>query len=124
VELPSTIRDELIDELDEWLEAVGEPDVEQVVAYLLEQLEVHGDEHGVDDIVAKLEEEGGLESSLTETLEEEMGSNDEFEFTGEEVVSLLERLTGIEWDEEDEDEDEDGEDDEDDEDDEEEDDED
>lgn len=124
MELPSTIRDELIDELDEWLEAVGEPDVEQVVAYLLEQLEVHGDEHGVDDIVAKLEEEGGLESSLTETLEEEMGSNDEFEFTGEEVVSLLERLTGIEWDEEDEDEDEDGEDDEDDEDDEEEDDED
>ena len=37
------------------------------------------------------------EHTLAETLEEEMGSNDEFEFTGEEIVSLIERMCGIEW---------------------------
>jgi hypothetical protein len=26
-----------------------------------------------------------------------MSSNDEFEYTGEEIISLLERLCGVEW---------------------------
>jgi hypothetical protein len=47
-----------------------------------------------------------------------MSSNDEFEYTGEELVSLLERICGIEWesstDDDDDDEDDDFDDDDDD----------
>lgn len=98
VQLPKSLRDKLIDELDDFLDAIAAPEVEQVVAYLLEQIELHGEDTGRDDLVAEMEEEGSLDGSLSETLETEMESNDEFEFTGEEIVTLLERIVGIDWD--------------------------
>lgn len=112
MQLPYSIRESLVDEMDEYLESYGStPDPEAVAAYVIELLEGHAEEEGVDDVVVELEESGSLDEPLQDVLEQEMSSNDEFEYTGEEVVSLLERTCAIEWeagedDDEDEDEDE------------------
>ena len=98
MELPSALRDSLVERLDRYFEALGEsPEAEAVVSYTLELLEEYGDESGEDDIVLALEEEGALDGSLATVLEEEIESSSDFEPTGEEVVSLIERLCGIEW---------------------------
>ncbi len=98
MQLPNSMREALVDEVDEYLEAFSsEPDSEQVAAFVVELLESFAEDEAIDDVIQKLEESGELEGALTETLESEMSSNDEFEYTGEEVISLLERLTGIEW---------------------------
>jgi hypothetical protein len=118
VQLPYSMRESLVDDIDEFLEAfASDPEPEQVATYMIETLETYAEEEGIDDLIPTLEEQGELDASLLETLETEMTSNDEFEYTGEEIVSLLERLCGIEWEEaededgeEDEDEDEDDED--------------
>ena len=112
MQLPHSMRESLVDDIDEFIENFAtDPESEAVANYVIEQLETYADEEGIDDIVATLEEEGELEASLQETLETEMTGNDEFEYTGEELVSLLERVCGIEWeDDEDEDEEEDDED--------------
>jgi hypothetical protein len=118
VQLPISMRDQLVEEVDEYLEAFSsEPDPEAVGGYLVELLENYAEDEGIDDLIASLEEEGELDGTLQDTLETEMSSNDEFEYTGEEIISLLERLCGIEWesDEDDEDDEEAEEDDEDDE---------
>jgi metal-responsive CopG/Arc/MetJ family transcriptional regulator len=94
-----SFRETLVDELDDMLDAYGtKPDSESIAEFLIEQLELYADETGIDDIINALEEAGELEAPLQETLESEMSSNDEFEYTGEEIVSLLERLCHIEWD--------------------------
>ena len=98
MQLPFSMRDSIVEDLDEYLDAISStPDSEQVVAYVLEILETYGEDEGIDDIVGTLEEEAQLDGTLSESLEEEMSSNDEFEYTGEEIVSLLERLCGLEW---------------------------
>lgn len=118
MELPTALRDDLLETLDDYLENLGSNTVEpeQLVGYLLEQFEIFADEHGIEDIIPSLEESGALDTPLQETLEEEMGSNSEFEFTGEEVLKLVETVCALEWDddldfddddEEDEDDDED-----------------
>ncbi len=99
MQLPLSVRESLVDDVDEFLEAFStDPEPEQVANYVLELLETYADEEGIDDIVPTLEEEAELDGSLHEMLESEMASNDEFEYTGEEVVSILERICGIEWD--------------------------
>jgi hypothetical protein len=106
VELPEPIREELIDDLEEFLSNLpDDPDAEMVANFMIEQLEIYAEERGIEDIVVKLEESGALDSSLRETLESEMASNEDFEFTEEECVDLLETITDIEWVEEEEDED-------------------
>lgn len=109
MQLPNSMRDKMVDDLDEYLEAVSaSPDTEAIAAYVIELLETYAEDAGIDDIVALLEEETALDSGLSETIEEEMSSNDEFEYTGEEIISLVERLCEIEWvDGEDDDDDED-----------------
>ena len=113
MELPSSLRETLVDELDDYIEALADhPSAEHVAAYLAEQLEVWAEDEGMDDVLADIEEEAALDGSFTEIFEAEMESNEEFEWTGEEVVSLFERVCEIEWEddegeEEDEDEDED-----------------
>ncbi len=98
MQLPFSMRDSLVEDLDEYLDAISStPDTEAVVAYVIELLETYGEDEGIDDIVAQFEEEAQLDGTLSESLEEEMSSNDEFEYTGEEIVSLLERLCDIEW---------------------------
>jgi len=96
--LPFSIRDQLVEDIDEYLEAVSaSPDIEAVVNYVIELFETYAEDEGIDDVVSTLEEEGQVDGSLSEALEEEMGSNDEFEFTGEEVVSLVEKICTLEW---------------------------
>lgn len=113
MQLPNSMRDNMVDDLDEYLDAVSaSPDTEAIAGYVIELLETYAENAGIDDVIGSLEEAAGLDGSLSETLEEEMSSNDEFDYTGEEIMSLLERLCEIEWiesedDGEDEDEDED-----------------
>lgn len=116
MQMPFSMREALVDDLDEYLENVAEsPDPEAVVAYVIELLETYGDDAEIEDIVAGIEEDSTLDGSLSEVLEEEMSSNDEFKYTGEEIISLLERLCDIEWDyDDDEEADDDGDDEEDD----------
>ena len=98
MQLPNTMRDKMVDDLDEYLEAVSaSPDTEAIASYVIELLETYAEDAGIDDVVATLEEESTLDGTLVETIEEEMSSNDEFEYTGEEITSLLERLCDIEW---------------------------
>ncbi len=98
MQLPISMRDQLVEEVDEYLEAFSsQPDPEAVGGYLVELLENYADDEGIDDLIASLEEQGELDGTLQDTLETEMSSNDEFEYTGEEIISLLERLCGIEW---------------------------
>lgn len=104
MQLPFSIRENLVDEMDEYLESYGsDPDPEAVATYIIELLEAHADDLGIDDMIVDLEESGALDEPLQDVLESEMSSNDEFEYTGEEVVSLLERTCVIEWEAEDED---------------------
>jgi len=105
MQLPSKLRDILVNELDEYFDAVGsEPDPEAVSQYVIELLETFADDAGMDELVEQMEEEAALDTNLQQTLEEEMSSNDEFKATGEELATLVERLCMVEWgDEEDDD---------------------
>jgi len=98
VQLPTSLRDPLVDELDGYLENFSSsPDGEAVANFLVEELEVWADDEGLDDIIHRLTEAGQLELDFVQAFENEMTSNDEFTYTGEEVVSLLEKLCGVEW---------------------------
>ena len=78
MQLPNALRDQLVLELDAYLEAYGsEPDAEAVASYVVELLEAFADEEGLDDLLIELEESGELDEPLGEVLESEMGSNDE-----------------------------------------------
>ncbi|TNE84212.1 MAG: hypothetical protein EP330_30290 [Deltaproteobacteria bacterium] len=106
MELPISLRESLVDDLDDFLEALSaNPSAEAVAAYLVEQLEVWAEDEGEDDLIGDLEDEAALDGSLLEVLESEMDSNEEFEWTGEEVVSLFEQLCEIDWEEVDDDDD-------------------
>lgn len=107
MQLPDSIREALVNDLEEFLSNLPEdPDAEMVANFILEQLESYADEYGIEDIVVSLEESGGLDGALRDELESEMSSNEDFEFTEEECVELLETICDIEW-VEDEDEDDD-----------------
>lgn len=114
MQLPNSLRESLVNELEVYLGSVGDPEAEKVSEFMVEQLELYADESGRDELLSDLEDSGGLDGSLKESLESEMASNDDFEFTEEECVSLLESLCEVEWDEEEEEEDEDEDDDDDD----------
>lgn len=118
IQLPHDMRDTLVEQLDEYLEAhSGSPDGEVVAAYVIELLGTVAEELKVEEseeIVLKLESSGELEASLQELLEEEFESNEELEYTGEEIISLIEKVCDVEWttaDDDDADEDDDDEDD-------------
>jgi hypothetical protein len=118
IQLPHEMRDTLVEQLDEYLDAqTGSPDPETVATYVIELIGTASEEMALDDadeIILKLESSGELEASLLELLEEEFESNDEFEFTGEEIVSLVEKRCEVEWTSSDEDDDDDEKDEEDD----------
>lgn len=99
MELPNTLRESLVENLDLFLSNFGgRPNEEQVVAFVVELLETWADDSDYhDDVTSVMADEAALDGSLSEVFESELASNDELEFTGEEVVSLLERLAEIEW---------------------------
>lgn len=101
MQLPHEMRDTLVEQLDEYFDAhTGSPDGEVVAAYVIELIGTVAEEMKVDDgdeLILKLEASGELEASLLELLEEEFESNDEFEYTGEEIVSVVEKVCEVEW---------------------------
>lgn len=115
MQLPHEMRDTLVEQLDEYFDAQsGSPDGETVASYVIELIGTVAEELKVEDgdeLILKLESSGEMEASLLELLEEEFESNDEFEYTGEEIVSLLEKVCDVEWTTKDEDEEEDDDDD-------------
>ena len=117
MQLPHGMRDALVEQLDEYFDAQsGSPDGETVASYVSELIGTVAEELKVEDgdeIILKLESSGEMEASLLELLEEEFESNDEFEYTGEEIVSLIEKVCEVEWTTKDEDDSEDDSDDDD-----------
>lgn len=104
VQLPESIREALVNDLEEFLSNLpDDPEPEMVASFIVEQLESYADERGIEDIVVQLEESGSLDGGLRDELESEMASNDDFEFTEEECVELLETMCDIEWIEDDDD---------------------
>jgi hypothetical protein len=98
VQLPETIREALVNDLEEYLSNLpDDPEAEMVANFILEQLEIYADEYGIEDIVVALEESGSLDGALRDELESEMSNNDEFEYTEEDCVELLETMCDIEW---------------------------
>lgn len=101
MQLPHEMRDTLVEQLDEYFDAQGGSlDGEVVAAYVIELIGTVAEELKIDDgdeIILKLESSGEMEASLLELLEEEFESNDEFEYTGEEIVSLVEKVCEVEW---------------------------
>ena len=101
MQLPHEMRDTLVEQLDEYFDAHGgSPDGEVIAAFVIELIGTVAEELKVDDgdeIILKLESSGEMEASLLELLEEEFESNEEFEYTGEEIVSLLEKVCEVEW---------------------------
>lgn len=100
MQLPTDLREALVDSLDDFLDAfAGDADPEVLTNFIVEQLELYADDVGLDDIIGQLEQSGPTEFTFTEFLETELQSNDELAQTGEELISLLERAYAIEWDE-------------------------
>lgn len=89
MQLPHEMRDTLVEQLDEYLEGQGGADGEAVAAFVIELIGTVADDLKVDDpdeVLLKMESSGELEASLLELLEEEFESNDEFEYSGEEIL--------------------------------------
>lgn len=100
VELPQTMRDLFVDQLDEYCETLDDTsDTEAIAEHIVELLETLAAETGgvEDDLVGQLEASGELEASLLEVLQDAFESDPDFEYTGEEIVSLIEKLCEIEW---------------------------
>lgn len=118
MQLPHEMRDTLVEQLDEYLESLhGTPESDVVAAHVVDLVSTVAEELKVqhaDEIVLKLESSGELEASLVELLEEEFDSNEEFEYTGDEIVSLVEKVCDVEWTTKEEDDDDDKDDDDDD----------
>ena len=97
MQLPSTFRDSLVEQLDDVLSAYDTAaDPEIVAGFLLEFVEAFGDEQAYDDIIDTLEETGNIDGSLNTVLESEFESSD-MDVTAEEAVSIFERICEIEW---------------------------
>ena len=101
--LPTTLRESLVEQLDDIIGAYeSTADSETVAGFLIEFIETFGDEEGYDDIIDSLEDSGNVDGSLLTVLETEFEGSD-MDVTAEEAVSIFEKLCGIEWSDGDED---------------------
>jgi len=92
-----TLRQRLIDELDEYLDGFGGmPAVEPLTNYFIQLIEQAADDEGIDDVAGELEDMGALDGSLQESLESEIQSADE-PSDGEDLIRILEGLCEIDW---------------------------
>lgn len=107
IELPQEYRDLLEEQLDEYLESNDDTsDATTMVHDILELLQRVADECEVEvqgnDIVAHMESEGELEDGLFDLILEELEEEDLEDFTGDDLLSLLDKIVEIEWVDEDE----------------------
>ena len=96
MQLPVTLRADLLEELDQFLQATS-PGSEVLTQCAIDLLEAFGDENGIDDIVSSLEDSGELDAPLQECLENEFISNENFHDNGEDAVAIIEQLCAIDW---------------------------
>ena len=92
-----SLRQRLINELDEYLDGFGSvPALELLTPYFIQLLEQAADDDGTDDVAGELEDMGALDGSFQESLESEIESADE-PSDGEDLIRILEGMCQIEW---------------------------
>lgn len=101
--LPIEIRESLVMALDEYFETENDdPDSGELASTFVRLLQEAAEEADIDEadeIIILIEEEAELDESLADTLAYAFGRSDDLELSGEEVVSLVEKLGLLEWDE-------------------------
>lgn len=101
VELPHEMRELLVERLDDFIsDLTDSTDFESIAHSIIKAIQSTADEaeyEKADEVVARLESSGELEGSLAEVLEEHFEAEEEFDYTGEDLVNLLEKLCEIEW---------------------------
>ncbi len=101
VELPQEMRELLVERLDDFIsELTDTSDTESIALSIVRTIEAIADEveyEKADEVISRLEASGELEGSLLEVLEEHLSAEDEFDFSGEDLTSLIEKICEIEW---------------------------
>ena len=101
VELPQEMRELLVERLDDFIsELTDTSDTESIAQSIVHAIEAIADQveyEKAEEVISRLEASGELEGSLGEVLEEHLSAEDEFDFTGEDLVSLIEKICEIEW---------------------------
>jgi len=101
VELPQEMRALLVERLDDFISDLTDTsDPEAIAQSIVRTIEAIADEveyEKADEIISRLEASGELEGSLLEVLEEHLSADEDFDFMGEDLVSLIEKLCEIEW---------------------------
>ncbi len=104
LELPKVMRQMIIEFIDENFGNVGEDgapeEYAQAVVDAIETAADEVDEETGDEIVSHLEASGELDDSLVDTMAEGFRDDPEFDYIGEGVMRLVERMCNIEWTEE------------------------
>ena len=98
IELPGSLRDVLVERIDEEIDAHGASTPEQWVEAVLVGLDAAAEELDEDlgeNLVKNLEESGELEQSLSDELEEQFEDLDDG--SGEELVRILDGVCEIAW---------------------------
>ena len=105
MKLPEQVRDIIILSLDEYLETINDqPEPDQLAEQTVAAIAVGAEEADVEDyeeLILAIEEEQEMEESLVETLEYEFSKADDLELSGEDLIGLIDRVCGLEWDDED-----------------------
>lgn len=102
IELPQEYRDLLEEQLDSFLDSAdSSSDAASMVQDIVELLQSAATESDTEvpggDIVAYLENEGDLEDGLFDLLLEELEEEDLGDFSGEDLLTVLEKLLKIQW---------------------------
>ncbi len=104
IELPKSMRQMIIDQMDENFGLVGKDgaaeDFAQAVIDAIEASADELDDETGDEIVSHLEASGELEDSLEDTMAAGFEDDPEFDYIGEAVMRLIERMCNIKWSEE------------------------
>jgi hypothetical protein len=98
IELPGSLRDMLIERIDEQIDAKGASAPKQWIEALLVGLEAAAEELDEDlgeNLVSKLEESGELEKSLSKELQEHF--EDLTEASGDEIVRIMNSVCEVAW---------------------------
>jgi len=98
IELPGSLRDVIVERIDEEIETNGADTPEAWVACFLAGLDVAAeelDEELGENLVLKLEESGELEQSLVDELEEQF---EELDYpSGDDLMRIVDAICEVAW---------------------------
>lgn len=101
MELPQEMRALLVERLDDYIsDLTDHSDIEAIALSIIAAIEaaaVDADYEKSGEVVSRLEASGELEASLAEILEETLSADEEFDYTGEDLVAIVEKMCEIEW---------------------------